>query len=276
MKGILMHPSSSSRYTTVARVLAPPALDSTPASLAERLSRVYEFIQRSNYVFGSPVGPFFVGGRHFHLHRFVYFGPNASDASLRVAFLAGWDHRDIRPTLALASIVEGLAFEPDLGHGLNLSFFPLVDVLGATALSGPRALDRENWVHSRYPELSLLEKDARVRGYHGFVRLESSEGDDVVSVRLRAAAPIENFAPSTELISSEDVEPFAVRWESDPARHFSDGPLSISDDLPVPPFELTVRIPSAWPHELYSRAAATILKRFVLRYRGFISYAQHL
>ena len=271
-----MHPSFTSRYSTVARVLAPPAFDSSPASLAGRLSRVYDFAQRSDYVFGSPVGPFFVGGRNLHLHRFVYFGPNASDASLRLAFLAGWDHRDLRSTLALAAIVEGLAFEPDLGHGLNLSFFPLIDVLGATALSAPRALDRENWVHSRFPELSLLEKDARVRGYHGFVRLESAEGEDLVSVRLRAAAPLENFAPATELISSEDVEPFPIRWQSDPARYFSDGPLSISDDLPVPPFELTVRIPSVWPDELYARAASAILKRFVLRHRGFFAYAQHL
>jgi len=44
----------------------------------------------------------------------------------------------------------------------------------------------------------------------------------------------------------------------------------------VHPFELTVRIPSAWSLDQYAEAASTILKRFVLRYRGFMSYAQYL
>jgi hypothetical protein len=52
--------------------------------------------------------------------------------------------------------------------------------------------------------------------------------------------------------------------------------LSMADDLPLRPFELTVRLPAAWPLDRYADAAASILKRFVLRYRGFISYAQYL
>ena len=50
----------------------------------------------------------------------------------------------------------------------------------------------------------------------------------------------------------------------------------MADDLPVRPFELTLRLPSAWPAELYREATASILKRFIIRYRGILAYGQHL
>lgn len=272
-----MSHSLSSRFATVARVLAPAAPPlSVPAAFSEQLSSLYQLVQRSHYVFGSPLGPFYDQARHFDLPRFVYFGPHASDAALRLAFYAGFDHRDLRPTLAILRLVEGLALDPDLGQALNLSFFPLVDVLGLAQRASGRRLADENWLHPAAPELSLLEKDARVRGYHGFVRLESAPGEDVVTIRLRGVSPVENSAPALELISSDDVTPFAVRWESETDADIRHGPLAIADDLPLPPFELTVRLPAAWSLDLYTEAAASILKRFVLRYRGFISYAQHL
>jgi hypothetical protein len=39
------------------------------------------------------------------LPRFVYFGPQATDESLRLAFLTGFDHRDLRGTLSLLHFV---------------------------------------------------------------------------------------------------------------------------------------------------------------------------
>ena len=249
---------------------------SLPAAFSEQLSRLYQLVQGSVNVFASPIGPFPSEGHSCYLPRFVYFSPNRSDAALRLSFLGGFDYQDLRSTLALLTLVEGLARKPDLGQGLNLSFFPLVDVLGLAGLGASRRLSEHNWSRSIAPEIQILEKDARGSGYHGFVRLESAVGDDIVTVRLRAPAPLENFAPALELISSEELEPFAVRWESDIRPTTALGCLAMADDLIVSPFELTVRIPAAWSIELYAEAAASILKRFVLRYRGFISYAQHL
>ncbi|HYP18202.1 MAG TPA: hypothetical protein VEQ65_13400 [Opitutus sp.] len=268
--------SVSSRFTPVARALEPPPAVSLPAAFGEQLSQLYQLVQGSRHVFGSPLGPFSAEGRQLHLPRFVYFGPNAAEAALRLSFLGGFDHRDLRSTLALLRLVEGLALKPDLGQGLNLSFFPLLDVLGLAQLAPPRALATQDWSKPEAPEIRLLEKEARLRAYHGFVRLETAHGEDVVTVRLRAAQPAENFAPALELISSDDTEPLAVRWESEDDAFIKEGPLGIADDLPVQPFELIVRIPAAWSMDLYAEAAASILKRFVLRYRGFISYAQHL
>ena len=273
----IMSTSSSSRLKAVAPLSAPPGPASLPAAFAEQLSDLYQLVQRSSHVFGSPLGPIHLPARELHLARFVYFGPHTSDASLRLAFYAGFDHRDLRSTLALLHVVEGLALKPDLGQGLNLSFFPLVDLLGLAGLAPSRDLAAENWARSAAPELGLLERDARRVGYHGFIRLTLTPHQDLVTVRLRAPAHVENPAPPLELISSDDTEPFPVRWESDaPSAAVSDGPLTIADDLPQQPFELTLSLPSAWSTELVREAAASILKRFVLRYRGFIAYGQHL
>jgi hypothetical protein len=55
-----------------------------------------------------------------------------------------------------------------------------------------------------------------------------------------------------------------------------DGPLSIADDLPGSPFELTLRIPSTWSDDAYQHAVVTLLERFLRRYRAFQAYGQHL
>jgi hypothetical protein len=260
----------------LAQAAALTELSSLPAAFSEQLSRLYAQVQRSPFVFGSPVGPFTAGARSFDLPRFVYFGPNASDAALRLCFLAGFNHRDLRSTLVLLQLIESVAARPDLGEGLNLTFFPLVDLLGLAGLADSRNLEKQNWIHSTAPEISLLEKDARHRAYHGFVRLETARGEDVVSVLLRSPVPLENAAPELEWFSSVDLDPVPVRWEREATAHLHHGPLSIADDLLVQPFELAVRIPAAWPLEVYAEVAASILKRLVLRYRGFMSYAQHL
>ena len=264
-----------SRFTTVARLLTPGSALSLPAAFAEQLSSLYGLVQRSSYVFGSPLGTVAHENRSHPLPRFVYFGPHASEASVRLAFLAGFDHRDLRGTLALLHFIEALALEPEIGHGLSFSLFPLVDVLGFARAQEGRRLAGENWTRTTAPELSLLEKDARLRNYHGFVRLEMT-GDDAVTVRLRTAPSVEHPTPAVEFITSDEIAPFPVRWETASTIPVTDGPRTVADDLAFSPFELTLRLPAAWSAELTREAAASILRRFVVRYRGFMAYGQHL
>jgi hypothetical protein len=152
----------------------------------------------------------------------------------------------------------------------------LVDLLGLAQLRKDRPLSAENWANSDAPEISLLERDARLRAYHGFIRLESVYDDDTVTIRLRAATPEDNVAPPIEFISSLDFDSVAVRWETDETPYSQHGPLSVADDLPLRPFELTIRIPASWPLDRYENAAAVILHGFVQRFRAFFTYAQHL
>lgn len=240
----------------------------------ERLTSLYALAQRSQYVFASPLGPFYREARHYHVPRFVYFGPHTSDESLRLAFHTGFDSADLRGTLALLHFVERLALTPDVGQGLNLSFFPLADITGLIRSESQKLADH-SWVSPESPELRLLAQDVRSRAYHGFVRVETTNADDdVITIRLRGHSA---DALGLELLSSHDIAPWAVRWESGPADATpSDGPLSLSDDLPFQPFELTLGLPSSWSLELHREAVTTILKNFIQRYRGFHAYAQYL
>jgi hypothetical protein len=253
-----------------------PAL--TPAELFnQRLSDVYGLSQRSNYVFGSPLGPFYERGHSLQLPRFVYFGPETHDESLRLAFLSGFDHTDLRGAVALVHFVERLALEPDLGQGLNLSFFPLIDAAGLQHGTRDRGLARASWATAGTPEVAALANDARVRSYHGFVRVETAPGEEVVTCSLRGSTAASALASGVELISSEDFEPLAVRWEAHGGDEIAaDGPLTLVDDLPFRPFELTLRIPAVWSADLYREAVASILKRFILRYRSIQAWGQHL
>ena len=65
--------SSSSPSDAVARVVSSPVDRSLPAIFSEQLVALYDLVQRSQFVFGSPVGPFHTANRSFHLPRFVYF-----------------------------------------------------------------------------------------------------------------------------------------------------------------------------------------------------------
>ena len=263
----------SARFSTVAHTVrsafAKP--ESPPHALNEYLSKLYALSQRSNYVFASPIGPFYHRALHQSLPRFVYFGPHTHDESLRLAFLSGFNHQDLRGSLALLQFIEHLVLTPDLGHGLNLALFPLVDVIGLYHGVKDRHLSEENWATSKTPEIELLGKDARTRGYHGFVRIETAApGDDEITVSLHGT----NEASGVELISSEDFENLSVRWEAD-ALDISptNGPLTLIDDLPFRPFELTLRVPADWPTDLHRTVVSSVLKRFILRYRALHAHS---
>lgn len=247
-----------------------------PDSITAQLSALYEVAQKNVHVFASPLGLFESGSGPGHLPRFVFFGPHATDESWRLAFLAGFDRRELRASRALLQLLQTLADHAEAGHGLNLTFFPLIDVARLLPGAAPRRLDQAHWAQSTAPEIELLERDARLRGYHGFVRVVSTtDDDDLVSVRVRAPA---NFplSPDVELISSEETAPLPVQFERAASHAVAGGPLTIADDLLVQPFELTLGIPAAWPDDRYQAAVVAILTRFIIRYRALQAYGQHL
>lgn len=264
----------SSRFISVAQALAPRPISTSGSAFTERFTALYTLSQRSEYVFASPIGPFHARGQELSLPRFVYFGPHTSDDSPRIAFYAGEDAAVATGTLALLHLIERLALVPHLGHGLNLSFFPLVDVLGLDPGLSGRRLAEAHWGRSKEPEIALLEKDARLRGYHAFVRVVPSV-EEVVTIRLRSRDPLGSLG--VELITSEDVEPWLVRFEAEELQtDLASGPLTIGDDLAFPPFELTLALPAAWPQPMFDAATVSILTRFIERYRSHRAYAQNL
>jgi hypothetical protein len=249
-------------------------------TLSHRFSVLYALAQDSRHLFGSPLGPFTVRGENHVLPRFVYFGPDSSDDSVRLAILAGFDGSDSRPTEALVHFIEKLAVVPDLGQGLHLSLFPVVNPSGIAHRTRSNAagidLTAEHWDDSVQPEVALLRQDARLRGYHGFVRIESAAVAEVTGVVRRVGRASVSLT-DVDLVAADQTDRFPVRWE----RHFSDrppqqGPLSIADDFAIGPFELILRIPNVWDAPLYREAVAQVLRHFIVRYRATLSYGLNL
>jgi hypothetical protein len=253
--------------------------DADPSAdlLRAHLSAVYALSQGSANLFASPLGPFRFAGRQAYLPRFVFFGPHASDESWRLAFFAGFDRRDLRGSHAVLALVQRLALEAATGHGLHLTFYPVVDAAGAFLGAARRALASSHWGRPGSPEVELLEKDIRLQGYHGFVRVEtSSSGEDAAVIRI-CGSVAEHLAPDLEVITTANTDAFPVRFEVGAASsNPGAGPISISDDLPFTPFELTLSIPAGWPDDLHQAAASVLLQRFLWRYRAFQAYGQHL
>jgi hypothetical protein len=269
----LMSSHSSSRFTTVARADAPAPSLSLSAALGDQLSTLYEHAQRSDHVFGTPLGPFEHTGQQHYLPRFVYFGPHTSEESPRLAFLAGLDSRDLRPTLALLHLIEELALAPDIGQSLHLTFYPLVDVLGHLDQTQARNLTADYWAAPSAPEIHLLAGESRLVNYHAFIRIESALSADSMTFRMRSS---DSSAANIPLILFPDGDPFPVRWEIQSNLPITSGPLSLGEDLPFRPLDLTLRVPASWAPDVYREAVASVLKRFIVRYRGMLAYGLHL
>ncbi len=258
----------------VASALAPSSPLAQLNAFNDRLKGLYHKLRQSASVFASPLGPFYHDDRLHHVPRFVYVDLDAPEEFLRLAFYGGLDSRDLRSTFALLHLVEELADTPKLASGLNLSVFPLADVSGLLRHK-PQDLAGDSWRKPRHPELDLLSRDIRGRSYHGFIRIETSPAEDnLLTIRLRGQ-PTE--AIGVDLISSEITDPWPVRWEAEPPNKvIHDGPLSLGDDLPHHPFELTISLPKTWSAAQHAEVTASILRRFILRHRTFQAYGRHL
>ncbi len=263
------------RLSHDARSVAPATVWPSPVTFQQRLARLYELAEQSDHLFGSPLGPFYDQTRVHYLPRFVYFGPHTSQESLRLAVFAGVGWHDLPAARALLGFIEGLTLQPDLGQGLNLSFFPLVNVGGLLGGAEERDLGEEHWGRSRESEIRLIAEDARLRDYQGFVRVTMT-ADSEPSALVRTTISATAHVTGIELFASTDFEPWPVRFETLSTGTIARGPLSIADDLPVAPFEVELALPFDWPQSQADRALAAVLKRLIVRYRAFHAYGLHL
>jgi hypothetical protein len=257
------------------RLVSPPKAAVPSLDLRGRLSRIYTLAQSSDFLFGSPLGPLSGDGELNTLPHFVYFGPQTSDASPRLAVMAGLGRHDLPVARALTTFVEGLALHPELGQGLNLSFFPIVNVLGLLAGAEDRDLSRVSWAGSTFPEIALLARNAQLRSYQGYIRIVTT-ADEEPSAWLRSIVSPFVARSGIEVFNSVDFDPWTVRFEALPSDAIHHGPLSLADDLPFAPFEVELALPADWPQARADAVLAELLERLIVRYRSFFAYGQHL
>jgi len=242
--------------------------------LTGRLTLLLERAQQSENLFASPLGPFWHGGRSHFLPRFVYFGPDASGDPLRLAVLAGLGRHDAAASRALLAFLEGAVNGPGFGPGINLSVFPVLNLVGQLA-DEDRDLAGESWSQSRLPEIELARQDAQLRCYHVFVRLETSP-DDEPTAWVRAILGTGARPTGVRIFTSEDFDSWPVRFETLTAGAVNGGPLTLADDLPQAPIEVTLALPSSWPQARMDRSVNRILRRLFASYHAFLAFGQHL
>lgn len=264
----------------MSRKISAPASAAVPAAvpssdLRGRLGRLYNLAQDSAALFGSPLWATHGENGVIALPQFVYFGPGTTDAAPRLAVFSGLGRHDLPAARALTAFVEGLARQPELGHALNLSFFPVVNVVGLLAGAEDRDLTGASWTQPVFPEIRLLARDARVRAYQGYVRIVTTADDEPAAVLRTVLSPFVTRS-AIEVFDSSDFDGWGITFEALAAGAAVDGPLGLAEDLPFAPFELELALPGDWPQARADEALAALLKRLIVRYRAFFAYGQNL
>ncbi len=243
--------------------------------ISSQISHLYELAGASDSIFGSPLGPVETAAGTRYLPHFVYFGPYSSLESLRLAVLTGFNSTELAASRALLALVHDLILQPDIGQGINVSFFPVVNVAGLLGGSGERDLLREHWGRSCQPEISLIRDYSKERSYQGFLRIGATSDKDASAV-VRTILSTTAHPTNVELFSSSDFEPWQVSFETLPRATVPFGPLTFSGDPSRTPFEVELSLPIGWSQAQSDRALSRVLKRLIVGYRGFQAYGLHL
>ncbi len=248
-----------------------PGEHESECDLAGWIRTLYEDAGSSDCLFASPLGPVAVGGRSLLVPQFVYFGLNLSADPVRLAVLSGFDPTDFRGSRAVLALVSELAAHPDIGQGLSVSFFPVVNARMLAWGGGQRSLAGELWSTSKEPELALLRRNAATQRYQGFIILRSSP-DREPGVTVRTACSRRAGRPNGEVFTPADFAPWPVRFESvfTPSRHR--GPLALGRPWDYGPFEVEITVPVRWEQPRWDHATVPLLRRLLISDRGFISH----
>jgi hypothetical protein len=136
-------------------------------------------------------------------------------------------------------------------------------------------LSREDWSSTREPEIALLRENAKVRQYIGYFRISGvAEGEPSVVVRTALSAT--STRSGIEVFTSDDFDPWPVRFESIGRGKVSDGPLGFAAEAAIPPFDVELLVPSKWDSRRWRNALVPLLKHLLAAYRGFFSFARNL
>jgi hypothetical protein len=267
-------PRPGARPSRRGRDLPKPAL--SPADeLARAVHSLYEEMGRSDSLFASPLGPVPGGHDSLFLPQFVYFGPNAAVDPVRLALFSGITKTDRTGSYGLLEWIHSLIEKPDIGQGLSLSIFPVVNVRELLRGGKTSDLSREDWRRSTEPEIALLRENARQRRFHGFLRIcgadEKAPRGVVRTVVSRLAS-----ASSAELFSADDFDPLSVRSEAVPLERVPNGPLRFLDGDAFPAFEVELVIPLQWSASQAAVELVPLLRRLIVAYRGHFSFGRGL
>jgi hypothetical protein len=227
-----------------------------------------------------------VGGRIHELPRYIFVGPKAGDAPIRIGIFAGIHGDEPEGSHALIRFLQTLDAKPELAEGYCLFVYPVCNPTGiedGTRHSrGGKDLNREFWRDSSEPEVKLLEQELASHAFHGIISLhtdDTSHGfygfasgatltEYLIEPALRAA---ERFLPRN---GNAIIDGFAAR--DGIIREGYEGVLSAPPEARLRPFEIILETPKTPPAHLKEEAFVEALLIVLAEYRQFIAYAPNL
>jgi hypothetical protein len=236
---------------------------------------LYEEASASDSVFGSPLGPIEGPNGRTFLPQFVYFGPDSSIDPVRIAVFGGLSGEDLKGSRSLINWIKALLVHPNIGKGVSVSVFPIVNLNAIWAGAASTGLKDSDWSGSPIPEIRLISQNAKIRSFQGFIRVESSR-DSVPRVVVRTAVNRRTHRSQAEVYAASDFEPWETRFESLGPKSKLLGPLSLSRELNSALFEVVLLLPGSWTQSSWNSSLLPLLERLVASYRRYFSYGGEL
>jgi len=255
-------------------------------SLADLLAPLDEIAASSPSLVASHDAHFEVGNRTYELPRYLFIGPKAGDAPIRIGIFAGIHGDEPEGVHALVRFLQMLDARPELAEGYCLFIYPICNPTGFEdgsrhSRSG-KDLNREFWRNSSEPEVKLLEKELASHAFHGIISLhtdDTSHGfygfvsgatltQHLIEPALRAA---ERFLPRN---SNGIIDGFGAR--AGVIHTGYEGVLSAPPAARPRPFEIILETPSDAEKHKKEAAFTQALQTILAEYRLLVAYAPNL
>ncbi|MBL9208281.1 MAG: succinylglutamate desuccinylase/aspartoacylase family protein [Opitutaceae bacterium] len=216
----------------------------------------------------------------FRLSRDVRSAPEP----IRIGLFAGLHGDEPAGCAALLRLLVELSRDPLAVDGYELTVCPVCNPVGVKVGTRENAsgkdLNREFWRSSTEPEVMILEKELRLRQFHGLITLhadDTSEGcygyahgrtlnEALLLPALHAADQVipRNHGPVID----------GFRAERGVIRDCFTGVLSAPPEQAPRPFDLIFETPALAPIELQVDAAVAALHTILDEYRRLVSHAE--
>ncbi len=125
----------------------------------------------------TTLGHWQAGAGTYTLEQYLFAGPRSGGDYFRVGIFAGIHGDEVAGIFAAIRFLQDLARDPAIARGYEIYVYPLCNPTGfekgARHSHSGRDLNREFWLGSREPEVTLLEQQIRTLRFDGLISLHA-------------------------------------------------------------------------------------------------------
>jgi hypothetical protein len=249
---------------------------------------LFKLADNSDSLIAGSVGEFEVGGKLFHIPRFIFMGPKGGGDTVRLGIFAAIHGNEPEGTQAIVALLQDLDKHPSTAKGYHIYAYPICNPAGFEAATRQNArgqdLARHFWRGSDQPEVYYLERELGVHRFAGVISLHTCHRHTTRHFFGRIRSSLLNAAlvqPALEAAhqfivtdsrgSREDAAPNRDALESTPADF-----LTRTGELNPVPFEIHLEIPSLAPGLFQIQGTAGALKVILDSYRTLLATQQNI